>query len=177
MKTLYLLRHAKSSWGTPDLPDHERPLNGRGRRAASAMGRYLWDLPSHPELVLASTARRVAETLELLLAEMAGDMAVIRDRSLYLATPERLLSRLHAISENPDSIMIIGHNPGLHEFALKLTGEVADEAAYEARARMKDAYPTAALAIIRFADAQFWREVRFGQGSLLSFTKPRDLKD
>jgi phosphohistidine phosphatase len=176
MKTLYLLRHAKSSWGTPELPDHERPLNGRGRRAASAMGRYLWNLPSHPELVLASTARRVAETLELLLAEMAGDMAVIRDRSLYLATPKRLLYHLHTVSENPDSIMIIGHNPGLHEFALKLASEVANEAAYEARARMKDAYPTTALAVIRFPEAQFWNEITFGQGSLVSFTTPRDLE-
>jgi phosphohistidine phosphatase len=72
--------------------------------------------------------------------------------------------------------MIIGHNPGIHEFALQLSGEVANDAAYEARARMKDAFPTAALAVIRFPEAHAWNEIRFGHGSLVSFTKPRDLK-
>lgn len=175
MKTLYLLRHAKSSWATPDMADHERPLNERGRKAATAMGRHLRGLPSRPELVLASTAQRVSETLDLVLAELAGDTAVIRDRSLYLATPERLLSYLRTTSEKHDNLMIIGHNPGIHDFALQLSGEVEDEAGYEARQRLKAGYPTAALAVIRFPAAQFWREISPGQGSLVSFTKPRDL--
>lgn len=175
MKTLYLLRHAKSSWGDKSLPDHERPLNERGRKAASAMGRHLRRLQHHPALVLASTARRVSETLELILPELAGDVAVVRDRLLYLATPNTLLSRLHVTSTNPDSLLILGHNPGLHEFALHLSGEVSSEAAREARDRMKAAFPTAALAVIRFPDAEFWREVDYGNGRLESFTTPRDL--
>lgn len=108
--------------------------------------------------------------------ELADSLAVIQDRELYLATPDRLLSRLPMISGNPDTIMIIGHNPGIHEFALKLAGEVADEAAYDARRRLKEAYPTAALAVIRFPEAHSWNEIRFGHGSLVSFTTPRDLK-
>jgi len=71
--------------------------------------------------------------------------------------------------------MIIGHNPGIHEFALQLSGEVADDDAHEARQRLKAAYPTAALAVIRFPDAKTWRDVAFRKGSLVSFTKPRDL--
>jgi phosphohistidine phosphatase len=176
MKTLYLLRHAKSSWGDKSLPDHERPLNERGRKAASAMGRHLSGLRHHPALVLASTARRVSETLELILPELAGDMAVIRDRALYLATPNTLLSRLQATYTNPDSLLIIGHNPGLHEFAVHLSGEVTSEAAHDARDRMKAAFPTAALAVILFPGAQFWREIDYGTGRLDRFTVPRDLK-
>lgn len=176
MKTLYLLRHAKSSWGDATLPDHERPLNERGRKAAIAMGRYLRKLPDHPAVVLASTASRVAETLELILPELAGDVAVIRDRALYLATPKTLLQRLHATSTETDSILIIGHNPGIHEFALQLSGEVASEDALEMRDRMKDKFATAALAVIRFPEAQFWREVKPGRGRLEAFVRPRDLK-
>jgi phosphohistidine phosphatase len=175
MKTLYLLRHAKSSWGDKNLPDHERPLNERGRKAASAMGRYLRGLHYHPALVLASTALRVGETLELILPELAGDVAVVRDRALYLATPNTLLARLHVTSTNPDSLLILGHNPGLHEFALHLSGEVSSEAARAARDRMKGAFPTAALAVIRFPDAQFWNEIDYGKGRLEAFTTPRDL--
>jgi phosphohistidine phosphatase len=175
MKILYLLRHAKSSWGDKSLPDHERPLNERGRKAASAMGRYLRGLHHHPALVLASTALRVGETLELILPELAGDVAVTRDRALYLATPNTLLSRLRATSTNPDSLLILGHNPGLHEFALHLSGEVASEAARAARDRLKGTFPTGALAVIRFSDAQFWREIDYGKGRLEAFTTPRDL--
>ncbi len=175
MKTLYLLRHAKSSWGDAGLPDHERPLNERGRKAAKRMGRYLRGLRHPPALVLASTARRVGETLELILPELAGDVTVVRDRALYLATPDTLLSRLHATSINPDSLLIVGHNPGLQELALHLSGEVASEAAREARDRMKAAFPTAALAAIRFPEAQFWREIGTGKGRLEAFTTPRDL--
>ena len=176
MKTLFLLRHAKSSWANPGQADHERPLNERGRKAAVAMGRYIGRLPSKPGLILASTAKRVEETLDLLLAELGADVPVIRDRELYLATPDGLLSRLHMTSMNPSNLMIIGHNPGIHEFALQLSGEVVDGDAYEARRRMKAAYPTAALAIIRFSDARTWRDVAFRKGSLMSFTVPRDLK-
>ena len=175
MKTLYLLRHAKSSWAAPDQTDHERPLNERGRKAATAMGRYLRSLPSHPTMVLASTARRVSETLELLLLEMPEGITVIRDRNLYLAPAKRLLSRLHSTYEKSSTILIVGHNPGIHEFALQLSDELDDEAAPDALKRLKNSYPTAALTMIRFPDAKFWREVGYGQGRLVSFTRPRDL--
>jgi phosphohistidine phosphatase len=176
MKTLYLLRHAKSSWATPDLADHDRPLNERGRKAAKAMGRHIRELSLQPDLILASTAKRVSETLELVQRQLADNVTVIQDRELYLATPDGLLSRLSMMSGNADTILIIAHNPGIHEFALKLAGEVTDEAAYDARRRLKEAYPTAALAVIRFPEAHVWSEIRFGHGSLVSFTTPRNLK-
>jgi phosphohistidine phosphatase len=72
--------------------------------------------------------------------------------------------------------LIVGHNPGIQEFAVHLVGEAADDAAYAARERMKSGYPTAALAIIRFAQAKLWREVGYGGGELEAFTTPRDLK-
>lgn len=177
MKTLFLLRHAKSSWANPGQADHERSLNGRGRKAAAAMGRHIKGLPSRPGLILASTAQRVTETLELLLEAWGKDVPVKRDKALYLATPKALLSCLHDTPEKPDKVMIIGHNPGIHELALQLSGEVIDDETYEARKRLKDAYPTAALAVIRFPNAQSWRDVEFGKGTLVSFTKPRNLAD
>lgn len=173
MKILYLLRHAKSSWGDRDLADHERPLNDRGRRAAGLMGRFLRDLPSPPRLVLASTARRVSETLALMLPEMSGDIALVRDRSLYLASPDQLLSRLREVSTNPSSILIIAHNPGIHELALQLSGEVESEAGRDLRDRLKAGFPTAALAVIRFATANSWRAVGYGQGRLEDFITPK----
>lgn len=176
MKTLYLLRHAKSSWGDPNLPDHDRPLNERGRRAAHTMARYMRKQRIQPGLVLASTAQRVSETLELLLPELDANPPVIRDRSLYLATPDQLLSRLRLASGNTSNILIIGHNPGIHELAVQLAGEVADDAARDARDRMKAAFPTAALAVIRFAEAGLWRDVGYGKGELAAFTTPREVK-
>lgn len=139
------------------------------------MGRYLRGLPSHPDLVLASTARRVSETLDLILLEIPEEITVMRDRSLYLATLERLLSRLRATSGNINNILIIGHNPGIQELALLLSGEVVDELTYDARERMKDKFATGALAIIRFPEVKHWREAGIGKGRLVSFTRPRDL--
>ncbi len=174
MKILYLLRHAKSSWGDRDLADHERPLNERGRKAAGVMGRYLRGLPTPPRLVLASTARRVSETLALMLPELTGDIALIRDRSLYLASPDQLLSRLREVSTNPSSLLILAHNPGIHELALQLSGEIEDEAGHEMRDRLKAGFPTAALAVIRFPAANSWRAVGYGQGRLEDFVAPKD---
>ncbi len=177
MKTLFLLRHAKSSWANPGQDDHERPLNDRGRQAAATMGRHIKGLPSRPTLILASTAQRVGETLELLLKAWGEDVPVTRDQNLYLASPKSLLTCLHDAPGKSDIILIVGHNPGIHDFALQLSGEVADDAGYEARQRLKDAYPTAALTVIRFPDARAWRDIAWGSGTLVSFTKPRDLAD
>lgn len=175
MKTVYLLRHAKSSWSEPHEADHERPLNRRGRKAAKAMGLYLYGLLSPPGLVLASTARRVSETLDRIQRPFSQPMPVQWDLCLYLATADHLLLRLLSTSSNTDSVLIIAHNPGLHELAVKLSGEVADAAAYGARPRLKDKYPTGALTVISFPDCRSWRSVGYGKGSLMSFITPREL--
>lgn len=176
MKTLYLLRHAKSSWRDAGLADHDRPLNDRGRKAAMTMGRYMRERCLRPDLILASTARRVGETLERLLPELDVEPPVIRDRTLYLATADQLLSRLRETSINSDNILIIGHNPGIQEFAVQVAGIIADEDAREARDQMKAAFPTAALAVIRFPAASSWREVAYGTGELHAFITPRELQ-
>ena len=173
MKRLYLLRHAKSSWGNPGLPDHERPLNARGQGAAQAMGTYLASLSPAPQTILASTAKRVVETLAILLPAAGLEHApVARDRGLYLAEPKVLLSRLRQAPADAEGLLMVGHNPGLHDFALKLAGEVTAENR-PARDALRDAYPTCALAIIAFPLAESWLEIGWGDGRLDDFVTPK----
>ncbi|MFN4281494.1 MAG: SixA phosphatase family protein [Alphaproteobacteria bacterium] len=177
MKRLYLLRHAKSSWGDPGLADHERPLNARGQAAARVMARHLasHDLP--PQAILASTARRVAETLEILRPDGGLESApVLRDRGLYLAEPPALLSRLRQAPADADSLMMVGHNPGLHDFALRLAGEVG-AANMAMRQNLRAAYPTCALAVIDFPLAENWQEIGWGDGRLEDFVTPKGLAE
>lgn len=180
MKTLYLLRHAKSSWGDPGLPDHDRRLNARGQAAAEAMGKYMGERhltgrKALPEAILASTARRVAETLELLLpAAGLKKLPVMRDRGLYLAEPPALLGRLRQAPADAETLLMVGHNPGLHDFALRLAGEVTPEAR-PARDQLREAFPTAALAVIAFPLADNWLEIGWGDGRLEDFVTPKGL--
>lgn len=175
MKRLYLLRHAKSSWGTPAVPDHERPLNARGQGAARIVGLHLSGLAPLPEAVLASTARRVSQTLEILLpAANLAAVPVLRDRGLYLAQPSTLLGRLRQAPPNADCLMFVGHNPGLHDFALRIAGDIAAEN-LRAREALRGAYPTCALAILDFPLAENWLEIGWGAGRLEGFITPKGL--
>lgn len=175
MKTLYLLRHAKSSWGDPGLADHERRLNRRGQAAAETMGRHLAGRKPPPAALLASTARRVAETVEILLPS-AGlkHLPATRDPGLYLAEPAALLGRLRLAPAEADSLLMVGHNPGIHDFALRLAGEVT-AAARPARDHLREAYPTCALAVIAFPLADDWRGIGWGDGRLEDFVTPKSL--
>lgn len=175
MKTLYLLRHAKSSWGDPGLADHERRLTARGQAAAELMGRHLAGRKPLPAAILASTARRVAETLEILMpAAGLNSLPVAHDRGLYLAEPPALLGRLRQAPADADSLLMVGHNPGLHEFALQLAGEVT-AATRPARDRLREAYPTCALAVIAFPLADDWRDIGWSDGRLEDFVTPKSL--
>ena len=118
-RRLYLLRHAKSSWKNEGLADHDRPLARRGRRAASAIGRHLREQRVAPELVLCSTARRARETLERIEPEL-GSGAIRAEPELYGAPALDLLARLHEIAPSVRSVMVIGHNPGLEQLALRV---------------------------------------------------------
>jgi phosphohistidine phosphatase len=125
MKRVYLLRHAKSSWKHPELPDHDRPLAGRGRRAAKAIVRHMRAQEFVPELVLCSTARRARETLERI--EPALGRAPVRvERELYGASARELLARLRRLPDDVGSVLVIGHNPGMHELAVELAGSVPE---------------------------------------------------
>src|SRR3954451_4780007 len=140
MKTLYLLRHAKSSWDHPGLADHDRPLAPRGRQAARLMADHLRAEQIVPALVLCSPARRTQETLEALTAAPGDDVPVRIEEDLYGASEEDLLEHLRALREDLDSAMLIGHNPGIQYLAVNLAagGEALDQ--------LRQKYPTGALA-------------------------------
>src|SRR5262245_59678675 len=120
MKELLLLRHAKSSWATPGLADFDRPLNTRGRRAARLLSRFFEDPGLRPALVLSSDAHRTRETLELIHGALASRVTIHLEPRLYLADPSTLLECLKKIPNDVPSVLMIGHNPGLQEFALEL---------------------------------------------------------
>jgi len=135
MKTLLVLRHAKSSWNDPDVADHERPLNKRGRRDAPRMGRLLEELDLVPEIVLCSTATRARATVELVLEAGAYGGDVVYDESLYHADPATVIAALGDIPDGVERALIVGHNPGHEALLVRLTG-------------VFETMPTAALAQI-----------------------------
>jgi phosphohistidine phosphatase len=144
MHMLHLLRHAKSSW-KDDVEDHERGLSRRGREAARRVGETLPAAVGRLDLVLASSARRTRETLDLVLAGFATRPPVRVEGELYLANAERLLDRLRRLPEEVCDVLMIGHNPGLHELALQL----ADASAPAAAPLVSDKFPTAARVSFR----------------------------
>jgi phosphohistidine phosphatase len=167
MKVLTLMRHAKSGWDDPALPDFDRPLNPRGRRAAATVGREMRRLGLAFDAVVASPARRVIETLEE-VEQAFGNLAPRYDERLYLASPQMLLDVTRETDEQAARLLLVGHNPGLEELVLRLS------AAGALRSEAEVKYPTATLAEMRF-DVASWRQVREGDANLERFIRPRDL--
>ena len=169
MKSLTLLRHAKSGWDDPAARDFDRPLNPRGRRAARAVGEKMRSEGLAFDLVLASPARRVIETIEE-VAETYGPIDADYDERIYLAPPAVLLDIVHSADDRFGRLLMIGHNPGLESLALQLTrkgdGKLRDA--------LKAKYPTGTIAEISF-DVKRWRDVAAGSGALVRFIRPRDL--
>ena len=173
LRQLLLLRHAKSSWDDPGLSDHARPLNARGRRSAVAMRDAMRALGLAPDVVLVSSARRTLQTLEAL--EPWDETPLIEPMdALYLAGPDTIVEVLARVAETARSVLVIGHNPGLHEFAVRLVGQAMDVANSDAR-RLSDGYPTGALA--EFSIAGSWSALGEGSGRLTRFLSPRDLPE
>lgn len=163
MKTLLLLRHAKSSWSNPSLRDFDRPLNERGLKAAPLIGQLLLKRQIQPGLVLSSPAERARQTA-LFVAEAAQFATAPRfDESIYEASALALLEIISQIDDHVAQAMIVGHNPGMEELLMILTGETR---------RM----PTAALAFISL-NVEKWSEVREGTGRLEWLVKPKELPD
>ena len=167
MRFVYLLRHAKSSWKS-GVPDHERPLAKRGRRAAKAICRHLREQGVEPELVLCSTARRARETLERIEPAL-GSPAVRIEPGLYGAGSDALLDRLRAVPDEVGSVMLIGHNPALQQLALDLARPTADVGELAAK------YPTAALVTLA-VPALRWRLIEPATAELVGFVRPRELQ-
>ena len=168
MRRVYLLRHAKSSWKDRSLADRDRPLSRRGMRAATAVAGFLEAEGIRPDLVLCSPARRTRETLERVEAAFGVRVETRLEERLYGASEAELLARLGALPEGVDSVMVIGHNPGLEQLALALAFEGAG------LARMREKYPTAALATIDLP-ADNWSAIERGSGELVTYVRPRDL--
>jgi phosphohistidine phosphatase len=167
MKTLTLLRHAKSGWDDPVVRDFDRPLNPRGRRAARTVAREMRRLGLGFDLILASPARRVVETIAEVAAEF-GPLMADYDERLYLASPQTLLEVVHETPAETARLLLVGHNPGLESLALTLA------APGPLRSEVELKYPTATLAEIGLP-AESWGEARAGAGELRRFIRPRDL--
>jgi phosphohistidine phosphatase len=162
MKTLLVLRHAKSSWNDPALDDHERPLNKRGRRDAPRMGELVREYGLIPDVVISSDAVRARLTAEAVAEEARYAGEILVDPRLYMARPADIVSLLPTVRENAETVMIVGHNPGLEKLVEQLTGERQD-------------LPTAALAQIVLPIDQ-WRDLKLStRGTLVGLWRPKEL--
>ena len=163
MRTLYLLRHAKSSWKDVTLPDFDRPLKDRGRKAAKRIGKHLAQEKLSDPLVLCSPALRTRETAEIVLKHANVRVDVSFVERIYEASLRDLLQVVSEIPDEKQVAIMIGHNPGFEELLACLTGEGR---------RM----PTAALAKIKF-DVESWKDIKEDQGTLEWFVTPKQLEE
>ena len=168
MKTLTLLRHAKSGWDDPVTRDFDRPLNPKGRRAARTVGREMRALGLAFDRVVASHARRVVDTIEE-VAEAFGPLDPDYDERIYLATTAALVELVRGTEDTVGHLLLVGHNPGIEELTLLLAGPDGP-----LRAEVAVKYPTGTLAEIEFPIAH-WAELARGTGTISRFVRPRDL--
>ena len=164
MKTLLVLRHAKSSWKRPDLADHDRPLNKRGKQDAPRMGKLIRHQKLKPDLIISSTAKRARRTADEVADWCAYDGAVHLERRLYLADPRTMIDVVRRLAAGAKRVLIVGHNPGLEELIVRLTGRA-------------ELFPTAALAQIDLP-IDDWKELRSTvKGRLINLWRPKELGD
>ncbi|MHC5002971.1 MAG: SixA phosphatase family protein [Planctomycetota bacterium] len=162
MKCLLLLRHAKSGGKGTGTPDHDRPLNRRGERDAPRMGGLLRGEDLLPDLVLSSTAERARCTTVAALEHGGYDGPVEYLEELYHASPDEMMAMLRERDDDSATIMLVGHNPGMEDLLLELTG-------------VDEHFPTAALAVIG-VDVDRWADLRRGvRCSLSALWRPREL--
>ena len=160
MKTLYILRHAKSSWDDLDLADFDRPLNPRGLLAAPFMGELIATRGFVPSIILCSPARRARQTAELVKDQAALDANIKFDERIYEASPQGLRQVVSELHDSMEAAMVVGHNPGMEGFVRFLTGET-------------ETMPTAALAVITL-DIDSWQVLNDGCGVLNSVYRPKE---
>jgi phosphohistidine phosphatase len=171
LKKLILFRHAKSDWNDPVPRDFDRPLNGKGRRAARAVGQHARAIGITFDRIVASPAVRVTETLDG-FASGYGEMPETSfDRRIYLASAQTLLEVIQDADEAAGSILMVGHNPGLEDLVFLLVPEGGDD---DAREQVEEKYPTASIAEITLA-IDHWVDAEVGSGTLDRFIRPRDL--
>ena len=162
MKTLLIMRHAKSSWDDESLPDYDRPLNKRGQKDAPRMGQLLLEEQLGPDLILSSTALRARTTAEIVAREIKFGGEIELQPDLYHAEPEDYIRALKALKDPADQVLIVGHNPGLEDLLALLTGG-------------NEHLPTAAIAVVEFSIAH-WRELTAKtKGRRIRLWRPKEL--
>jgi phosphohistidine phosphatase len=169
VKTVFLMRHAKSSWDDPQLADQDRPLTSRGRKAAARMGEYMRDADLRPSIVLCTSALRVRQTLELLRPALPEKTTVKVEPRLYSAGSKELLTRIRRLSPAATSVLVVGHNPAMQDLVLGLASKSPKLNA------IRNKFPTAALAVLD-APIDEWRQLVPGQASLVHFVTPKGLR-
>jgi phosphohistidine phosphatase len=169
VRTVILLRHGKSSWSDPTLADLDRPLAPRGERASRTIAKYMRRKKIRPALVLCSPSLRTRQTLEAIESSLGKGSAVKLVPQLYAASERELLERLRAVPDSVGSVMLIGHNPGLHDLARALASRGAD------LPKLEQKFPTAALATLA-VDSNSWAVLRPGDAELINYVIPRQLR-
>ena len=160
MKTLFVLRHAKSSWDNPDWSDFERPLNSRGLDAARFIGELIYDRDLEPQVIVSSPAKRAKQTA-VLVKELGGVAEpVIFDERIYDASPLTLFNLIREFDDKYASVLIVGHNPGFENIVRMLTGESVS-------------MPTAALAKINLG-AEKWSDLETESNKLEFLIRPKE---
>ncbi len=164
MKTLLILRHAKSDWGNSRLADHDRPLNGRGKYDAPRMGAWLKQKNLVPELIITSTAERALTTAELVALACDFEGELRPERKLYLAGPPDYIEVLNEVADSYERVMVVGHNPGMEELVAVLTD-------------VDRPLSTANVAVVELP-IESWGELSlFSNGRLRHHWQPKDLPD
>lgn len=172
MKTLILLRHAKSSWSDHATRDFDRALNARGKRAAEVMGGYARAEGLVFDKIIASPAVRVTETLDHFAYGYGQRLEPLWERRVYLSSSATLLDIVQEVDDGVSCLLLVGHNPGMEDVVLDL---VPDEKGDTLRDEVEEKYPTAALAQLE-ADVTSWKEFGTSPVALTRFVRPRDLR-
>ena len=162
MKKLFLIRHAKSSWGNPQLKDVDRPLNERGKRAAPDMGRRLVEDNNCPELIMTSSAKRAKETANLIANTFENRINIKEELVLYHASTLTLLRFVNQIPDKYSNVFLVGHNPGMTDFAEYLTDQQFGN------------LPTAAIVGVKF-EFDSWRMISGSTGDCFLYDYPKKL--
>jgi phosphohistidine phosphatase len=171
VKTLTLLRHAKSAWDDTVPRDFDRPLNGRGRRAAARIGQWIAEHDCAFDLVIASPAERVKQTLSEVATGARRTFSPVFEQRVYLASAATLVDVIREIDDKAAHVLLVGHNPGLEDLVLLLTPEGGG-----LRGEVEVKYPTAAVAVLELA-VDHWADADEGGATLVEFIRPRDLDD
>jgi phosphohistidine phosphatase len=168
MRTIFLLRHGKSSWSDSTIADTDRPLAPRGERAAKRIAKYLRRKKIRPALVLCSPSLRTRQTLEAIQPSLGKKCTVELVPELYGASEQELLERLRALPEGLGSVLLIGHNPGLQDLALALASQGAE------LEHLREKFPTGALATL-VVERDSWAALSPGDAELVDYVVPRQL--